>query len=47
MITDATQYLELNPLQVLLPSLGLVSIVLAVSFVGDGLRDAFDPESTS
>jgi peptide/nickel transport system permease protein len=47
MITDATQYLEANPLQVLLPSLTLVSIVLAVSFIGDGLRDAFDPESTT
>lgn len=46
MITDATQYLEANPLQVLLPSLALVSIVLAVSFIGDGLRDAFDPESS-
>ncbi|MFM9108457.1 MAG: ABC transporter permease [Chloroflexota bacterium] len=44
-ITDAIPYLEMNGLQVLLPSATLVAIVLAVSFVGDGLRDAFDPGS--
>lgn len=45
MITDAIPYLEMNGLQVLVPSAALVAIVLAVSFVGDGLRDAFDPAS--
>jgi ABC-type dipeptide/oligopeptide/nickel transport system permease subunit len=45
MITDAIPYLETNGLQVLLPSALLVTIVLAVSFIGDGLRDAFDPAS--
>lgn len=45
MITDSIPYLESNGLQVLLPSAVLVTIVLAVSFVGDGLRDAFDPGS--
>jgi ABC-type dipeptide/oligopeptide/nickel transport system permease subunit len=45
MITDAIPYLEMNGLQVLLPSAVLVTIVLAVSFIGDGLRDAFDPAS--
>jgi len=45
MITDAIPYLEMNGLQVLVPSAALVLIVLAVSFVGDGLRDAFDPAS--
>lgn len=43
MITDAIPSLEANGLQVLIPSLTLMAIVLAVSFVGDGLRDAFDP----
>jgi len=47
MITDAIPYLEMNGLQVLIPSATLVIIVLAVSFVGDGLRDAFDPGSIS
>lgn len=45
MITDAIPFLESNPLQVLLPSLVLMMIVLGVSFVGDGLRDAFDPRT--
>jgi peptide/nickel transport system permease protein len=30
---------------VLLPSVVLALIVLAFSFFGDGLRDAFDPRS--
>ncbi len=45
MITDAIPYLESNPLQVFLPSFVLMLIVVAVSFVGDGLRDVFDPRS--
>jgi len=45
MITDAIPYLESNPLQVFLPSLALMLIVLGVSFIGDGLRDALDPRT--
>ena len=45
MITDAIPFLENNPLQVFLPSLVLVLIVQGVSFFGDGLRDAFDPQT--
>jgi oligopeptide transport system permease protein len=45
MISDAIPYLESNFLQVAIPSLMLMTIVLAVSFLGDGLRDAFAPES--
>lgn len=41
MISDAIPYLESNPLQVLIPSATLMAIVLAISFIGDGLRDAF------
>jgi oligopeptide transport system permease protein len=44
MISDAMPYLESNVLQVLIPSAMLMLIVLAVSFLGDGLRDAFAPE---
>lgn len=44
MITDAIPFLESNPLQVFLPSLALMLIVICVSFLGDGLRDAFDPQ---
>lgn len=45
MITDAIPFLEANALQVFLPSAALMLIVLIVSFLGDGLRDAFDPQS--
>lgn len=41
MISDAIPYLESNPLQVFVPSALLMLIVLAVSFLGDGLRDAY------
>lgn len=44
MISDAMPYLESNTLQVAIPSAMLMTIVLAVSFLGDGLRDAFAPE---
>lgn len=45
MISDAMPYLESNTLQVVIPSAMLMLIVLAVSFLGDGLRDAFAPEN--
>lgn len=45
MITDAIPFLEGNALQVFLPSAALMVIVLVVSFLGDGLRDALDPQS--
>jgi peptide/nickel transport system permease protein len=45
MINEAMPFLETSPLQVFFPSLMLMLIVLSVSFLGDGLRDAFDPQS--
>jgi ABC-type dipeptide/oligopeptide/nickel transport system permease subunit len=45
MISDAMPYLESNTLQVAIPSALLMTIVLAVSFLGDGLRDAFAAET--
>ncbi len=45
MISDASQYLDSHPWEVLVPCLVLTIIVLAFSFFGDGLRDAFDPRS--
>jgi peptide/nickel transport system permease protein len=44
MITQATPYLSVNWTQVFFPSAILTLIVLSVSFVGDGLRDALDPQ---
>jgi len=43
MIADGTTTLTVYPWETLLPSLVLAIIVLAFSFLGDGLRDAFDP----
>ena len=43
MIVEATPYLAQNGFLVLMPALALVLIVLAFSFLGDALRDAFDP----
>jgi peptide/nickel transport system permease protein len=45
MISDAAGLVDTHPWEVLLPSLVLTIIVLAFSFLGDGLRDAFDPRS--
>jgi peptide/nickel transport system permease protein len=45
MINQAIPYLERNALQVLWPSAALTLLVLAFSFLGDGLRDAFDPQT--
>jgi ABC-type dipeptide/oligopeptide/nickel transport system permease subunit len=45
MIANASDALAVYPWELLVPSLTLVIIVLAFSFIGDGLRDAFDPHS--
>lgn len=45
MISDASSTIQSNPWEILLPSIVLTLIVLAFSFLGDGLRDAFDPRS--
>lgn len=45
MISDATSSIGTHPWEVLLPSIVLTLIVLAISFLGDGLRDAFDPRA--
>ncbi|QBD82128.1 ABC transporter permease [Ktedonosporobacter rubrisoli] len=45
MISDASNFLDTHPWEALLPSVVLAVIVLAFSFLGDGLRDAFDPRS--
>jgi peptide/nickel transport system permease protein len=45
MIANANQYIDQYPMEVILPCVVLAIIVLAFSFLGDGLRDAFDPRS--
>jgi ABC-type dipeptide/oligopeptide/nickel transport system permease subunit len=45
MLTEGMPYAASHPLLALVP-IGLIALtMLAFSFVGDGLRDAFDPHS--
>jgi len=43
MINEAQAYLEANWFQTFVPGLTLTLLVLAFSFLGDGIRDAVDP----
>jgi peptide/nickel transport system permease protein len=46
LLTQARGYIGTSKSYLLwFPSLAIILVVLAVSFIGDGLRDAFDPES--
>lgn len=45
MITQAIPALQNNPFQVFVPSAMLTLLVLSFSFLGDGIRDALDPQS--
>lgn len=44
MINDARQYMAAYPTLLLWPCLALSLTILALNFVGDGLRDRFDPK---
>jgi len=43
MISEAVQGIRSYPLQTLVPAIALSLTTLAFNFLGDGLRDAFDP----
>lgn len=43
MINDAQFQITVNPWEIIWPCLLLALLVLAFSFLGDGIRDAFDP----
>lgn len=45
MINDATATIDTHPWEILVPAVTLTIIVLAFSFLGDGLQSAFDPRS--
>src|SRR2546430_712706 len=45
MISDAQPLVATHPWEILVPTVVLTIFVLAFSFLGDGLRDAFDPRS--
>ncbi|HEY1353341.1 MAG TPA: ABC transporter permease [Ktedonobacteraceae bacterium] len=43
MISAATENIDLHPWEILVPSVVLAIIILAFSFLGDALQDAFNP----
>jgi peptide/nickel transport system permease protein len=43
LLNDATQYLQDYPERVFWPGLAISLTVLAINYMGDGLRDAMDP----
>jgi len=45
MISDGTTLIDTHPWEIIVPTAVLAIIVVAFSFLGDGLRDAFDPRS--
>ena len=45
MISDGLDTLQIYPWNALLPTLVLTIIVLSISFISDGVRDAFDPRT--
>jgi peptide/nickel transport system permease protein len=47
MLTDAQSYVFTAPLLALWPGLGILLTVLCCNFLGEWLRDAFDPHRTS
>ena len=45
MINDAVSQIAINPWEVIWPTLVLTILVLAFSFMGDGIQDAFNPRT--
>lgn len=45
MISDGRQYLSSAPWVVIAPGIALMLTVLAFNFLGDGIRDVFDPKN--
>jgi peptide/nickel transport system permease protein len=46
MLSDAAQYVQVDPWYLFMPGLAIFITVLAFNLFGDGLRDALDPKST-
>jgi peptide/nickel transport system permease protein len=44
MLSDAKQYMRHNPYLILFPGIAIVTAVMALNLIGDGLRDALDPK---
>jgi peptide/nickel transport system permease protein len=46
MLLDAKDYIQLSPHQAIFPGMMIFLTVLAINYIGDGLRDALDPRKT-
>jgi peptide/nickel transport system permease protein len=46
MLSNAQEFMLTDPLQALYPGLCILIVVLAVNFIGDGIRDGLDPKKT-
>lgn len=44
LISEGSKVLEVLPWLLIFPAIVLVSLLLSLSYIGDGLRDAFDPK---
>jgi len=47
MISAAAETIDLHPWEIMVPSVVLATIILAFSFLGDALQDAFNPRNLS
>lgn len=47
MLYNAQNYMQLYPHEALMPGMMIFLTVLAINYIGDGLRDALDPRKTS
>lgn len=43
MLSNSQEFMLINPMQAVYPGLCILIVVLAVNFIGDGIRDALDP----
>ncbi|MFD2875139.1 hypothetical protein ACFTAO_02825 [Paenibacillus rhizoplanae] len=43
MLSSAQEFMLIDPMQAVYPGLCILLVVLAVNFIGDGIRDALDP----
>ncbi|HLI51951.1 MAG TPA: ABC transporter permease, partial [Thermomicrobiaceae bacterium] len=46
LLFDAQDYIQIAPALVLFPGFAIFLAVLSINYVGDGLRDAIDPQHT-
>jgi oligopeptide transport system permease protein len=45
LVSEGVQGMELYPWRLLVPALAMTVFLFAMNFLGDGLRDALDPQS--